>query len=172
MHKHLSNSILALFLLLSLSGCRFSMNFTGGQVDTSLKTIFIDQIGNSAALVVPFVSQDLTTSLQDQFLSRSRLSLVTENPDVILSGNVTRYTVSPTAISGGDVAAQNRLSITVSVMYENTRDANQSWTASKNFTGFVDFPADADFSSQEQEFAAEAIEQIVQKVFNETLGKW
>lgn len=160
------------FACLSFSACKFTVNFTGGNVDASLKTIFIDQVGNTASLVVPFVSQDMTTALQDIFLSRSRLSLATDNADVILSGNVTQYSISPTAISGGEVAAQNRLSITVSMMYENTLNPNDSWPSPKSFTGFTDFSADIDFSSREQEFAAEAIEQVVQKIFNESLGKW
>jgi hypothetical protein len=163
--------MLGLVLMLSLNGCRFSMNFTGGNVDTSLETIFIDQVGNTASLVVPFVSQDMTTALQDIFLDRSRLSLATDNADVILSGNITNYTISPTAISGNETAAQNRLSISVSMMYENTKNPGESWPSPKNFNGFVDFPAEADFASREEEFAGEAIEQIVQKIFNETLGK-
>lgn len=167
-------SLLVIIALLatSFSSCRFSMNFTGGNVDTSLETIFIDQVGNTASLVVPFVSQDMTTELQDIFLNRSRLSLATDNADVILSGNVTSYTVSPTAISGNETAAQNRLSISVSMMYENTKNPSESWPSPKNFSGFVDFSADADFASLEEELAGDAIEQIAQKVFNETLGKW
>lgn len=164
--------VIIALLATSLSGCRFSMNFTGGNVDTSLETIFIDQVGNTASLVVPFVSQDMTTALQDIFLNRSRLSLATGDADVVLSGNVTSYTVSPTAISGNETAAQNRLSISVSMMYENTKNPGESWPSPKNFDGFVDFSAEADFASLEEELAAEAIEQIAQKIFNETLGKW
>jgi len=157
------------FILL-LSSCSVAFNFTGGSVDTSLETLFVDNFSNEAEIVVPYLGQLTTEKLQDRFLTQSRLSLTSGNADVALSGAITRYTVLPTAISGQDRAEQNRMTIGVRVNFENNQDANESWE--QTFSGYIDFDADLDLSSIEREQIEEILEQITQDIFSKSIGKW
>ena len=66
------------------------------------------------------LSQEFSIALQNRFLQRSGLKGTTENPDVLIEGEITDYSISPTTIStpvttdGGNIqAAQNKLTITV-----------------------------------------------------------
>lgn len=157
-------------VLMTGAGCRFNMNFTGGVIDSELKSLNVELFGNEADISVPYLGQEITRRLQDQFLSRSSLRLSPSDPDVILSGAVVRYSIAPVAISGGEVAVQNRLTIGVRVRYENLRRPDDSWE--RNFEQFVDYGSSANFASIEKSLIETATDQLAQNIFTESLGKW
>ncbi len=166
-----------LLLVVLLSGCSIKFNLTGGTVDPRLQTLSVETFGNEAPIVVPFLAIEVTNQLQDRFLSQSRLSLTTGDADVRISGRITNYAITPVAISTSSsstqerfTAAQNRLSISISVKFENTVDDNESWEQS--FSGFVDFNSELEFSSLERDLVDEILEQLTQDVFNKSIGKW
>ncbi|MEM6265436.1 MAG: LptE family protein [Bacteroidota bacterium] len=164
-------TLIGIGILTLISACIPSFNFTGGGgQDPNLKTIAIPAFPNEAPLVVPTLSVTFTEELQDIFLTRSRLDLIDGLADVTLSGSITNYTISPVAITDGVTAAQNRLTITVKVNYENGVNPSDSWE--KSFSSFVDFAATENFSSREQEFIEEVVTQLTQDIFNESIGKW
>ncbi|MEM6628054.1 MAG: LptE family protein [Bacteroidota bacterium] len=168
------------FFLLSigiLSGCSVKFNLTGGTVDPRLQTLSVETFGNEAPIVVPFLAIEVTNQLQDRFLSQSRLSLTTGDADVQISGRITNYAITPVAISASSdpnqerfTASQNRLTIAISVKFDNTIDPNESWEQS--FSGFVDFNSELDFASIERDRVDEILEQLTQDVFNKSIGKW
>lgn len=159
-------------LILALSGgCSVGFNFTGGPTpDPRLQTISVENFSNEAPNVVPYLAQEVTQQMQDRFLTQSRLQLVSNNADIQIAGAVTRYQVSPVAISGDTQAEQNRLTIVVRVAFENTVDPNESWENS--FSKFVDFDASEDFTSIERDQINDVLEQITQDVFTKSVAKW
>ena len=166
-----------LFSVAIFSGCSIKFNLTGGSVDPRLQTLSVETFGNEAPLVVPFLAIEVTNQLQDRFLSQSRLSLTTGNADVQISGRITNYALTPVAISTSSsasqesfTASQNRLSIAISVKFDNIVDPNESWEQS--FSGFVDFNSELDFASIERDKVDEILEQLTQDVFNKSIGKW
>ncbi|MEM9984806.1 MAG: LPS assembly lipoprotein LptE, partial [Bacteroidota bacterium] len=167
-----------------LSGCGIlsvSFNFTGTarQTDNQLTYLFVDVFTNQAQIVVPYLAQEITIQIQDRFLSQSKLALISANSIsspglsdslVSLSGTVTRYSVDPVAIQEDDLAAQNRLNISVRVNFENGANPDESWE--NTFSGFIDFDASEDFASQESDLINEVLEQITQDIFSKSIGKW
>ncbi len=74
----------------------------------------------------PNLAQQFSTDIQNRFLQRTTLKGAAENPDILIEGEITDYSITPTTISsavnapGGNIqAAQNKLTITVKVHYEN-----------------------------------------------------
>lgn len=160
-----------LSILLVCVGCKVGFNFTGGGTpDPRLQTISVENFTNEAPNVVPYLAQEVTQQMQDRFLTQSRLELVSRNADIQIAGAVTRYQVSPVAISSETQAEQNRLTIAVRVSFENVIEPNESWE--NTFSKFVDFDADEDFSSIEREQIDEVLEQITQDVFTKSVAKW
>ena len=103
---------LGFFSLALLSSC---YSFTGNSLNHDEKTIQIKNFPNNAALVNANLSQEFSIALQNRFLQRSGLKGTTENPDVLIEGEITDYSISPTTIStpvttdGGNIqAAQNK----------------------------------------------------------------
>ncbi len=165
--------VLCLGLSCLLLGCSISFNTTGtSSPNPNLKTIAIDNFINKAALVVPYLAQELTDQMQDRFLRQSRLTLTTGAADIRIGGSIYRYDIQPVAVQGNETAAQNRLTIGVSVSFENFVEPENSWEKEKNFTAFVDVSADDDFSAREEELIDEALDQITQDVFSASIGTW
>jgi Lipopolysaccharide-assembly len=168
--------LLCLIVLIGLNvGCvRVNFNFTGGNVDATLSTLFVDKFSNEADIVIPYLAQEVSQQLQERFLSQSRLTLTSGAADVSLSGSIVRFSVLPVAIqssqTGVNSAAQNRLSIEVRVQFKNNVNPDDGWE--QVFRGFTDFDADEDFSRVEREKINLVLEQITQDVFSKSIGKW
>ena len=164
-------SVCLFVIMVLLAGCKVGFNFSGGgAVDPRLQTISIDNFTNEAAVVVPYLAQEVTQQMQDRFLNQSRLKLTSGDADLRINGAITRYQVSPVAISGDTRAEQSRLTIAVRVSFENTIEPADSWE--NTFSKFIDFDATLDFSSIERDQINEVLEQITQDVFTKSVAKW
>ena len=102
-------------------------SFTGANISADTKTISIQYFPNNAPLRQPTLSQIFTQALRDKFASQTSLSQVSSNGDLSIEGEITGYSVSPTAIQANQTAAQNRLTIEIKVKFVNTKDDKQSF---------------------------------------------
>jgi hypothetical protein len=151
-----------------LPGCRYS--FQTVSLDPTVQTITIDQFANNADIVVPTLAQDFTEALRDQFIRQTRLKLVQSDGDMQFKGVILDYRIEPLNIQQNDQAAQNRLTITVNVKYENVRFPDQSWE--QRFSNFEDFPQSANLAAVERTLITSVNEKLVQDIFNKALGNW
>ena len=86
------SGIIYLFLVLSviMAGCTISYKFNGASIDyTKVKTISIKDFPNQAPLVYPPLSQQFTEGVKDIYVRQTRLSLVRDNGDLQLEGEIT-----------------------------------------------------------------------------------
>lgn len=157
-----------MLMLLVLSGCSYS--FSGTSIAPDVKTVTIEKIDNTAAIVVPTLGQDFTEALRDKFISQSPLELASRKGDLLLAGRITNYQVEPLTIQGNDRAAQNRLTMQVQVEFTNTKYPDESWK--QNFSNFVDFPSSQSLSSVEGALLEELQEKLAQDIFNKALSNW
>ena len=116
-----------LFLLIICVGLLNSCySFTGSSL-TDEKTVQINEFPNNSALVNPTLSQQFSTDIQNRFVQRTTLKGTKQNPDILIEGEITDYSITPTTISsttqntsaGVIQDSQNKLTITVKVHYEN-----------------------------------------------------
>src|SRR5450759_3211722 len=103
------------FLMLAQNSCRMSYSFTGASVSPDVKTVSIQYFANNASQVVPTLSRVFTYGLKEYFTSQTNLILVDRNGDLNIEGAITGYSIQPIAIQGNETAAQNRLTISVTV---------------------------------------------------------
>lgn len=160
-----------LMLMLTVFGCRVQFNFTGGgTVDERLETLNIEIFTNEATVVVPYLAQEITRQMQERFLNQSRLELTSGDADIFITGAITRYQVSPVAISGNTRAEQSRLTMAARITFENRVEPSESWE--QTFSKFVDFNADEDFTAIERDLIDDLLEQITQDVFTKSVANW
>jgi hypothetical protein len=157
--------IISFFLL----GCKVNYSFTGASVSPNVKTISIATFPSYAALAPPALSQTFTEALKDIFLRQTNLTLVKQNGDLIIEGEITDYQVRSEAVQDA-AATLNRLTITVSVRYTDTKDEKKSFE--QKFSGFEQFDANTNLSSVEQTLIDQINEQLTQDIFNKSLGNW
>jgi hypothetical protein len=159
--------IIALFIL---EGCTGGYSFTGASIPPDAKTISIQNFPNYASLVNPQLSQVLTDGLRNAFSSQTSLNLVDYDGDLDIKGEITNYTMQPTAITGNDQAAMNRLTITIKVVFVNTKDPNANFEQS--FSRYKEFSAQMNFSAVESSLVEEIVNELIYDVFNKAVVNW
>jgi len=83
-------------LLLWLGSC---YSFSGSSLSPETKTINIREFPNNAPLMNPTLSQEFSIALQNRFLQRTSLKGTKTDPDILLEGEITDYSITPTTIS-------------------------------------------------------------------------
>jgi hypothetical protein len=85
-------------------------------------------------------------------------------------GYISDYNTQPIAIQSNDLAAQNRLTITVSIKFTNTKDEKQNFETT--FTRFADYSAKQDLSSVESGLIENISSQLIDDIFNKAVVNW
>jgi hypothetical protein len=122
-------------------------------------------------LIEPTLSQRFTQDLQDLFTRQTNLTLIKSNGDLYFSGEITGYRVNPMSATAAQTAAQNRLTVTINVRFENKLIEKDNFE--KQFSFYSDFDANAQLTGGVLEAALdEIIERITQDIFNASVAKW
>lgn len=165
---------LFLLMLFVLQNC---YSFTGSSLSPETKTILIRTFPNNAPLVNANLSQQFSTDIQNRFLQRTTLKGTTENPDILIEGEITDYSISPTTISsgvnapGGTIqAAQNKLSMAVKVHYENKVEPAKSFD--RTYADEASFSSDLNITQIEATQVRIVNERIINKIFNDIVANW
>jgi len=155
---------------LLIASCKVNYSFTGASIPPEIKTISIHYLKNTAALVKPTLSQQLTEELRNRFTTQTNLTPVTSNGDFDISGEITNYTTAPVAIQGNQTAALNRLTVIINVRFVNKYDEKQNYETS--FSRYVDYPSSQTLASVEGQILEEIIGYLVDDIFNKTAVNW
>ncbi|MGQ9863871.1 MAG: LPS assembly lipoprotein LptE [Bacteroidia bacterium] len=156
-------------LLLVLPACGI-YSFRGDTLPSDVRTLMVQNFPNQAPLTVPTLSQTFTEALRNKFLAQAPLTLTNQNPDLILSGYIENYAVTPVAIQSGDQAAQNRMTLTVYAECQSPKYPQLNWKQS--FSNFLDFPANTPISTVQENLLSELSNRISQDIVNKTLSNW
>lgn len=161
-------------LLFLLQNC---YSFTGSSLKEDVKTIQIKDFVNNAALVNPNLAQQFSIDIQNRFLQRTTLKGSLDKPDILIEGEITDYIISPTTIStpvnapGGNIqAAQNKLTITVKVHYENAKYPEEGFD--RSYSDEAVFSSDLDINAIESSQVKVVNERIINKIFNDIVANW
>ena len=150
-------------------------SFTGSSIPVGVETFQVDYFENTAggkpgSTIEPGLDRDFTIALQDLIVNQTSLNLVNEGGDIVYSGEIVEYSVTPMAATAEIKAAQNRLTMAVMVSYENVR--NEEDNIEKRFSFYYDFPGNLQVYDIRDSALEEIFERITQDIFNETLAKW
>lgn len=152
------------------TACKVSYSFTGAVPMVGVKTFSIEYFPNRAKLVNPNLSQQITDLLSEKLTRQTSYSQIEEGGDLEFSGQITGYDVKPMNIQQGDIAAQNRLTISVKVKYVNNKDHTQDWE--RSFSQYEDFESTFSLSDVEDSLVPEIIEKLNDDIFNASIANW
>lgn len=171
MHKTLYFFLAILILLTGMApSCKISYSFTGANISPEVKTFSVYYFPNRAPLVNPTLSQTFTEALREKLQRQTSLNELTEDGDLVFEGQITNYEVRPMSIQKDDLAALNRLTISIRVKYTNNIDPDQS--LEQTFSAFEDFDSTSSLSDVEDGLVPEIINKITEDIFNATLANW
>jgi hypothetical protein len=162
--------VASLALVLLLPSCKISYSFSGVNISPEVSTYSVDYFPNRAAIVQAQLSQLFTDALMDKIQSNTNLDLSTGGGDVHFSGEITQYETRPTAITGQETAARNRLTITVRVKYTNAIEPDLDYDTS--FSRYEDYDASLNLTDVENELIELIVENLIEDIFNRAFVSW
>ena len=167
--------IIIVIIISSISISCGIYSFTGSSIPVGVETFQVDYFENTAggkpgSTIEPGLDRDFTIALQDLIVNQTSLNLVNEGGDIVYSGEIVEYSVTPMAATAEIKAAQNRLTMAVMVKYENV--SNEDDNLEKRFSFYYDFPGNLQVYDIKDSALEEIFERITQDILNETLAKW
>lgn len=170
MTRRIRHSIIltAVFSML-LSGCGI-YSFTGTSIQNDVQSITLNYFDYTAQKVNPSLSNDLTEALRTQFRKMTRLEQVEMDGDLEIEGAITGYDIQATAITADEVAAQNRLTVTVRITFTNRKHPDDD--LEQNFSAYSDYDSTQPLDAVESTLCQEIIEKLVDDIFNATVAQW
>lgn len=167
----LLRSIVA-FLLIALSGCSIKVTLNGAPIDYNVyRTIYVSQFPIRAALVYPPLQQTFENKLMDYITRNTRLQVIDNGrSDLQLEGEITGYNLSPQAVTENAYASKTRLTINVRVHYTDNKQEGKD--IDQTFSAYHDFDSSEMLTDVQDQLCDEISEELVDLIFNATLGNW
>jgi hypothetical protein len=155
------------------SSCKI-YSFKNVSIPKEIKTIRIGYLENKARYVDPNLSPQLTNSLTQKVNNQTTLTVVASDlPDYDVSGWVADYSVTTSGVSN-QVAATNRLTVTVHIIFKNKLNDQKIGTpdfeadVSRNF----DFSANLSISDAEAQLTTTIVSNMTDEIFNRLFSNW
>jgi hypothetical protein len=165
------------FLIFCAEGCGINVGYSMTGSTTTAKTISVTEFYNNADLGPANMGQVLTNEIKNYFIQNSSLSVIAEEGELQLEGEITDFRLTPIApTSTGNAdditqASSTRLTITVKATYINTLDEKLSFK-DKTFSFYRDFPNEINLSDVEEQYTRQIFERIINDIFNASVANW
>lgn len=155
----------------AVPACRISYKFNGAAIDYNVyHTIQVGNFPIRAALVYPPLQQTFENELLDYITRNTRLRTVDGSSDIQLDGEITGYNLTPQAVTEDAYASMTRLTISVRVKYTDTH--NDKNNIDQTFQAYRDFDASQLLTDVQDELCQTIAKELVELIFNATLGNW
>ena len=161
--------IVILLAALALNSCGI-YSFSGTSIKPDVNTITINYIEYRAMRVNPSLSNDLTEALRNQFRRMTRLEQVDRDGDMELSGEISGYDITTAAVTADEVAARNKLTVTVKITFTDKKHSDEDFD--KSFSAFAEYDSTNTLDAVESSLCAEIIEKLVEDIFNASVAQW
>jgi PKD repeat protein len=157
-----------LWLCALMCACTISYKFNGAYIDYSkTKTVSIAEFTNVAELVYAPLSVEFTEKLRDVFTKNTRLQLLKKGGDLHFEGEIVDYQLTPMAISADSYAAQTKLTVTINVRFTDSEKTDE-----KKYSAYQTFDSNTMLTDIQDELLKTIIADIVDNIFNDSVGKW
>ena len=171
MKKIIPLSLIVLVITIGLfsnSSCGI-YRFSDAAIPDSIKTLKVNLLENRASYVNPSLAPRLSDKLRQKILSQTKLSQTNnDNADWEISGTVTQYSFSTSAITGQQ-ASNNRLTVGISIILTDRKaDKTEKHEVSRSF----EFRGDQSFQQAETNLAEEMIRTLTDDIFTKLFSKW
>ena len=169
--KNLLKIFTAIFAMTILGGCGI-YSFSGTSLQPDIKTIMVSNLENKAMIINPTLASQLTEALQDKYRRLTKLEMVYDEADLEVSGYISSYEVTPTAVTADEVASRNRLTITVRIFYKNNKYPDEAFPSGRSFAAYQDYDSTNSLDSVQDALCQQIIETLVEDIFNATVAEW
>lgn len=166
-------AVLFLAIAAGVSSCwPVRMGFVDDSMPEEWVDFYITPLELNAATAPANYNATLTETLRSGVQNNTRLKMLTDitDADVQISGTVSSYNTTPQAITEGDNAQKNRLTVSVNfTIITPTKGLEKMQLTS---TRFADYDASQQLSDVETQLLDQINQQIVQDLINKLRSNW
>jgi hypothetical protein len=162
--------VIIVFAGIFLTACKVNYSFTGANLSPAVKTYTVYYFPNRARLINPTLSQTFTEDLKEKLRRQTSLTELSEAGDIEFEGQITGYEVRPMSIQKEDLAAKNRLTISVKLKYTNSKSPEENFE--RSFSAYEDFDSTLSISDVEEELTQLIVVKLTEDIFNATIANW
>ncbi len=145
-------------------------SFSGTSIQPDVFSITVRNIENRAMQVNPTLANQFTIALQEKYRRLTKLQMLPEGGDLEVSGQITSYEVTPTAITADEVASMNRLTIAVKIKFVNVKHPEDNFE--KSFSAYQDYDSNNSLDAVQARLCEQIVETLVEDIFNATVADW
>ena len=161
----------ALVVFVGLGCCIPSFTLNGAPIDYNVyRTVHVSNFPIRAALVYPPLEQTFENELLNYITRNTRLQTTDGASDLNIEGEITQYYLTPQAVTEDAYASRTRLTIGVRVKYTDNKAEGKD--VDQTFTAYRDFDSSQMLTDVQDQLCQEISEELVQLIFNATLGNW
>ncbi|MDE5661974.1 MAG: hypothetical protein K2F91_08845 [Muribaculaceae bacterium] len=155
----------------SMTGCRISIKMNGSALDYNVyHTVHVSEFPIRAALVYPPLQQMFENQLLDYISKNTRLQTTDGASDLEIEGEITGYNLTPQAVTENALASMTRLTISVRLKYIDNKAEGKD--VDQTFSAYRDFPSSEMLTDVQDQLCEEICKELVELIFNATLGNW
>ena len=145
-------------------------SFTGASIPDEAKSVSVAYFTTTVTNSPLSLKQTITEDLKDLLLTQTDLYLKELDGDLLFSGQIIKYNVSPIAIKANETAGKNRLTIAIKINYKNNFDKNQNFDST--FSRYRDFNSLENLADIENILIEEITIELLEDVFNKAFVNW
>lgn len=158
---------IVLVILSLISACYSFKGISIAPEISSFKLEQVEDVYNKAPAGYPI---DFYEALNAKIRKDSRLVFNSSNPDIVFQCKITQFEVSSQAPRQDITSYINRCSVVIEVEFTNKQNEKENWKT--NFSRYVDFDANVNFSSIQQQITQELSTLLVDDIFNKAFTNW
>lgn len=167
--------IVFFLIILTITACKMSYSFTGSNINYSENpNISIRDFQNQAPMVYPPLAQLFNERMKDVFVRGTKLQLTDINPSMEIEGEIVRYDLTPLSVKetdqGINLASETRLTMAVKYRFRNNK--LQGKDKEETISAYRDFASSKMLTDVQDELIDQLNKDIVDQIFNATMGDW
>ncbi len=172
-NKKLEHGTWLIGLALIMVSCKVSLGLAPiSSIDYSkVHTMQIVDFQNHADYVYGPLATTLNDQMKDLFMRQTRLSLVNNNGDIVIEGEITGYNQFNEAIDASGYSSKVRLTLTVNVSYTNNTNHEEDFE-NRTFTAFQTYDATQLLTAVQDQLIEVMVKDISEQIFNSTVANW
>ena len=153
--------------------CKVSLGLAPiSSIDYSkVHTMQIVDFQNHADYVYGPLATTLNDQMKDLFMRQTRLSLVNNNGDIVIEGEITGYNQFNEAIDASGYSSKVRLTLTVNVSYTNNTNHEEDFE-NRTFSAFQTYDATQLLTAVQDQLIEVMVKDISEQIFNSTVANW
>ncbi len=165
-----TKNIIAILVVALFLSCSYS--FTGSSVPPHLNTIAIPTIKDRSGSGEPYLSNDFTQDLIQQFVDDNSLQVSNSvNSDAVLTVTVVSFGERTEVVSGNnEKATERRITITVKALYKDL--VLKKTIFDKRFSNYATFDASQNSVENRQDAIVRAIENVNLDLLLAVVSDW